>query len=129
MNASLEALDGETMEDFLNNVPDILISAYLIVGIFVALALFVFAFLIFRAVLGVIKSVGRVVNNVERASDVAVDRIVTPLEEGLSFAAAAGNAVGFATSFLSGLTVKSTKKQSDKSGKGKGESKKKQEWG
>ena len=46
MNASLEALDGETMEDFLNNVPDILISAYLIVGIFVALALFVFAFLI-----------------------------------------------------------------------------------
>ena len=93
MNASLEVLDGETMEDFLNNVPDILISAYLIVGIFVALALFVFAFLIFRAVLGVIKSVGRVVNNVERASDVAVDRIVTPLEEGLSFAAAAGNAL------------------------------------
>ena len=128
MNASLEVLDGETMEDFLNNVPDILISAYLIVGIFVALALFVFAFLIFRAVRGGIKSVGRVCNNVERASDVAVDRIVTPLEEGLSFAAA-GNAVGFATSFLSGLTGKSTKKQSDKSGKGKGESKKKQEWG
>lgn len=117
------------MEDFLNNVPDILISAYLVVGIFVALALFVFAFLILRAVLGVIKSAARVIHNIERVSDVAVERIVTPVEEGLSFASAAGNLIGFATSFLSGLTGKPSKKQADKSSNRKDENKKKQRWG
>ncbi|MEX2598419.1 MAG: hypothetical protein WD533_02065 [Dehalococcoidia bacterium] len=91
------------MVDTVQIVRDILLSVYLLAGILLTLILLVIAFLLYRAVRGLLKSVNRVTDNVAEFSDLAVDNLVTPMKEGTSFSGAAGNAFGFVTGFLSGL--------------------------
>ena len=99
-------------------IRDILISLYLVGGILLTLALIIFAFLLFLAARGLIRSVTRATDNVGRVSDAAVEHIVEPLKEGVSFASAVGNAFGFATGFIAGM--RDRRRQSDGGRRGRG---------
>ncbi len=89
--------------DFIDNIRDILISVYLGVGIILTLALIVFSCLLYKALKGFISSATRSMDNVGKVSDAAVEHIVRPLEDGVSFSSVAGNSLGFATGFIAGL--------------------------
>ena len=117
------------MDSLMGNIPEILISAYLIVGIFVALAFFVLAVMIGLAILRVIKSVAQIVENIQRTSDLAINRIIEPLQESFSFKNAAGSATNLLTNVITGIFNNSIKKQEGKTDEAKAESKKKQKWG
>ena len=117
------------MDSLMGNIPEILISAYLIVGIFVALAFFVLAVMIGLAILRVIKSVAEIVENIQRTSDLAINRIIEPLQESFSFKNAAGSATNLLTNVITGIFNNSIKKQEGKTDEAKAESKKKQKWG
>ena len=84
-------------------IRDILISVYLVGGILLTFALLVFSFVLFLAVRGLIRSVTRATNNLGKVSDAAVEHIVEPLKDGVSFSSAVGNAFGFATGFIAGM--------------------------
>ena len=90
-------------------VRDILISVYLLGGILLTLLLIVFAFLLFLAVRGLIGSAKRATDNVGKVTDAAVEHIVEPLKEGVSFASVIGNAFGFATGFIGGMRARRKK--------------------
>ena len=84
-------------------VRDILLSVYLAGGILFTLVLLLVAFLLYRTVRSLLKSATRAADNVSEFSDLAVENLVTPLREGVSFSNALGNAFGFITGFVSGL--------------------------
>ena len=100
----------------IDNIRDILISAYLIAGILLTLAMLLFAFLLFWALRGLIRAATRGVENLGKVSDAAVEHIVTPLEEGLSVGSVAGNAMGFATGFIAGLRGRKAKSKDEDKG-------------
>ena len=56
-------------------VRDILVSLYLIMGILFTLAMLVFAYLLYKAIKGLIKSATRAVDNFGKVSDAAVEHI------------------------------------------------------
>ena len=87
----------------IESVRDVLISVYLGAGIVLTLALLIFAYVLFRTARGLVRSATRVVDDLEKVSGAAVDHIVTPLEEGVSFSSAVGNTFGFMTGFVAGL--------------------------
>jgi len=119
--------------DVIAAIRDILISLYLILGVVLTLALLVFAYLLYKAMRGLIGAATRATENVGKDTDAAVEHIVAPLEQGMSIGSVAGNAMGFATGFMAGLRGRSN---SDKD-KGKeeaddeptsGDGKKKRRW-
>ena len=89
--------------DVIAAIRDILISLYLVVGVVFVLAMILFAYLMYRAFKGLVKVVTRTAENFEKVSESAVEHIVTPLEQGVSMASVAGNALGFATGFIAGM--------------------------
>ncbi len=95
-------------------IRDILISVYLLGGILLTLLLIVFALLLFLAVRGLIGSAKRATDNVGKVTDAAVEHIVEPLQDGVSFASAVGNAFGLATGFIAGM--RSRRKRGDGNG-------------
>ena len=99
-------------------IRDILISLYLVGGILLTLALIVFAFVLFFAVRALIRSVTRATDNMGKVSDAAVEHIVEPLKDGVSFASAVGNAFGFATGFIAGM--RDRRRQGDGGRRGRG---------
>jgi hypothetical protein len=99
--------------DVIDAIRDILISIYLIAGIALTLALLVFAYLLFRAARGLLRALTRSVENLGKVTDAAVEHLVTPLEEGVSFGSVAGNAMGFATGFIAGLRGRKAKAKDD----------------
>ncbi|MBL76292.1 MAG: hypothetical protein CL763_05175 [Chloroflexi bacterium] len=118
------------MDSFIDNIPEFLISAYLIMGIFVSLALFVLVLVIGMTALRVIKSIARIVENIERTSDLAINRIIEPLQEGFSFKNIAGNATSLLANFFTGVVSNAGNKQRDKPEEEKTSSgRKKQKWG
>ena len=94
----------------IDNIRDILISLYLIMGIVLTFAMLLFAYLLYRALKGLIKAATHAVDNVGKVSDAAVEHIVKPLGEGVSFSSVAGNSMGFVTGFIAGLRGKRSKK-------------------
>ena len=67
-------------------IRDILISVYLAGGILLMLLSIVFAFVLFLAVRGLIGSAKRATDSVNKVTDAAVEHIVEPLKDGVSFA-------------------------------------------
>ena len=101
-------------------IRDILVSIYLLMGIVLTLMLLVFAYMLFRVTRGLIRAATRIVDDVGKVSEAAVDHIVTPLQEGVSFSSAAGNAVGFATGFIAGLRGRRKRGKAADEGGGRG---------
>ena len=89
--------------DVIAAIRDILISLYLLAGVVFVLAMILFAYLMYRALKGLVKVMTRTAENFEKVSESAVEHIVTPLEQGVSMASVAGNALGFATGFIAGM--------------------------
>jgi hypothetical protein len=119
--------------DFIAAIRDILISLYLILGVVLTLALLVFAYLLYKAMRGLIGAATRATENVGKVTDAAVAHIVTPLEEGMSIGSVAGNAMGFATGFIAGLRGRSNSnkdkgKEKADDGPAPGAGKKKHRW-
>ncbi len=92
-------------------VRDILVSAYLAVGIFVLLVLLVLAFLLLRTVRRLIGSMTKTVDsvndtldNVNRASGAALNYISSPAAEGST--ASLANGLGILINFVGGLRGK-----------------------
>lgn len=92
-------------------VRDILVSAYLAVGIFVLLVLLVLAFLLLKAVRRLIGSMTKTVDNVNdtldnvnRASGAALKYMTSPSAEGST--ASLANGLGVLIGFVSGLRGK-----------------------
>ena len=98
-------------------VRDILISVYLVGGIVLTLALIVIAFGLFLAARGLIRSVTRATDNFGKVSDAAVEHIVEPLKDGVSFSSAVGNAFGFATGFVAGMRGRRKREKDDDRGR------------
>ena len=119
--------------DFITAIRDILISLYLIFGVVLTLALLVFAYLLYKAMRGLIGAATRATENIGKVTDAAVEHIVAPLEEGMSIGSVAGNAMGFATGFIAGLRGRSNlnkdkgKKEAD-DGPAPGDGKKNRHW-
>ncbi|MCH8848293.1 MAG: hypothetical protein J4N29_02240 [Chloroflexi bacterium] len=101
-------------------IRDILISVYLVGGILLTLTAIVFAFLLFLAVRGLIGSARRATDNVGKVTDAAVEHIVEPLQDGVSFASAVGNAMGLATGFVAGMRKRRKRGDGDKRADGDG---------
>ena len=92
-------------------IRDILVSAYLVVGILVLLVLLVAAFLLFKAVRRLIGSMTRTVDsvndtldNVNRASGAALNYMSSPSAEGST--ASLANGLGILINFVGGLRGK-----------------------
>ena len=99
--------------DIVENIRDIMISLYLIMGVVLSFAFLLFAFLLYKALKGLINAATHAVENVGKVSDAAVEHVVKPLEEGVSFSSVAGNSMGFVTGFIAGLRGKRAKKGDD----------------
>lgn len=100
--------------DIVTTIRDILISIYLIGGILLTLALLVFAFLLYKALKGLINVSTRTAGNFEKVSEAAVEHIAKPLEEGVSVGTVAGNVAGFATGFVAGMRGRKSKEDEKK---------------
>ncbi len=96
-------------------IRDILISVYLAGGILLTLLLIVFALLLFLAARGLIRTATRATDNVGKVTDAAVEHIVEPLKDGVSFASTVGNAFGLATGFVAGM--RGRRKRGDNGGR------------
>jgi hypothetical protein len=103
--------------DIVQNIRDIMISLYLILGVLLTLAMLLFAFLLYRAMRALLRSLTRAADNFGKVSDAAVEHVVTPLKEGASAASVAGNVLGFVTGYISGLRGR---KAGDKADEGEG---------
>ena len=101
-------------------IRDILISVYLAGGILLTLIAIVFAFLLFLAARGLISSAKRATDSVNKVTDAAVEHIVEPLQDGVSFASAVGNAMGLATGFVAGMRKRRKRGDGDKRADGDG---------
>ena len=101
-------------------IRDILISVYLVGGILLTLLGIVLAFLLFLAARGLIRSAKRATDNVGKVTEAAVEHIVEPLQDGVSFASAVGNAMGLATGFISGMRKRRKRGDGDKRADGDG---------
>ena len=101
-----------------STIRDILISVYLLGGILLTLLVIVLAFVLFLAARGLIGSAKRATDNVGKVTDAAVEHIVEPLKDGVSFASAVGNAFGFATGFVAGM--RGRRKRGDGDGRRRG---------
>ena len=89
-------------------IRDILVSAYLVVGILVLFVVLIFAFLLLKAVRRLLNSMTRTVDNVNetldnvnRASGAALKYMSSPSAEGS--AASFANGLGVLISFVTGL--------------------------
>ena len=102
------------MTEIVAIIRDILLSIYLLAGILLTLALLVFAFLLYKAVKGLINVATRTAGNFEKVSAASVEHIAKPLEEGVSVGTVAGNMAGFATGFVAGMRGRSKKKEEEK---------------
>jgi hypothetical protein len=102
------------MAEIVGIVRDILLSIYLLAGILFVLALLVFAFLLYKAVKGLINVMTRTAGNFEKVSQASVEHIAKPLEEGVSVGTVAGNLAGFATGFVAGLRGRKKKEEEKK---------------
>ena len=91
------------MADTAQIVRDILLSVYLAGGILFTLVLILIAFLLYKGVKGLLNSINHVTDNVGEFSDLAVENLVTPMKEGVSFSNAVGNTFGFMTGFVAGM--------------------------
>lgn len=94
------------MEEIVQLVRDILISAYLVAGLLLTLVLVIVSFLLYKALRGLIRAATNATENFGKVSEAAVEHIVTPLQDGVSFSSAVGNSFGFATGFVAGLLGK-----------------------
>ena len=101
-------------------IRDVLISVYLVGGILLTLLGIIFAFLLYLGARGVIRSAKRATDNVGKVTDAAVEHIVEPLQDGVSFSTAVGNAFGFATGFIAGMRGRRKRGDVDKGGDGDG---------
>ena len=101
------------MEEIVRMVRDILLSAYLLAGLLLTLALLVFSFLLFKAARGLIRSGTNALDDLGKVTGAAVEHVVTPLQDGVSFSSATGNAFGFATGFIAGLRGRRKRRQKD----------------
>ena len=101
-----------------STIRDILISVYLLGGILLTLLVIVLAFMLFLAARSLIGSAKRATDNVGKVTDAAVEHIVEPLKDGVSFASAVGNAFGFATGFVAGM--RGRRKRGDGDGRRRG---------
>ena len=110
-------LDNGVQMEPVQVIRDILISVYLVAGILLTLALVVFSFMLYKALRGLIGAATRATENVGKVTEAAVEHVVTPLQDGVSFSSAAGNALGFATGFIAGL--RGRRKRGDKDDKKK----------
>jgi hypothetical protein len=113
------------MTEVAQTVRDILVSLYLIVGMVFTLAMILFAFLLYKATKGLINAITRAAENFGKVSDAAVEHIVTPLQDGVSFSKTLGGAAGFFVGFVTGLRGNKT----DGDGKGGGSKKEKRFFG
>ena len=101
-------------------IRDILISVYLAGGILLTLMLIVFALLLYLAARGLIGSAKRATDNVGKVTDAAVEHIVEPLRDGVSFASAVGNAFGLATGFIAGIRGRRKRRDGNGGRRGRG---------
>ncbi len=98
-------------QDLITQVRDILISAYLVVGILLTLALLVLAFLLVKTVrrlLGAITDTVETANgtleNVNKASESVLRFVTSP--EGESNSASVANGLGMLVGFIAGMRGK-----------------------
>jgi hypothetical protein len=106
--------DGEPMESSsVQIVRDILLSVYLVAGIVFTLVLIVAAFLLFRTVRGLLRSITRTADNVGKLTESIAENVVSPLSEGISGTTTAGRAMGFASGFLGSLRRRGRKNDKD----------------
>ncbi len=104
--------------DVIAAIRDILLSLYLLAGILLMLGMLVFAFLLYKAMKGLINVATRTVRNFEQVSEAAKEHIVKPLEDGISLGSVAGNAAGFATGFIAGMRGKKAQKSDEEADNG-----------
>lgn len=98
-------------QDLITQVRDILISAYLVVGILFTLALLVLVFLVVKAVRRLLSAITRTVEtangtleNVNKASESVLKFVTSP--EGESNSASFANGLGMLVGFISGMRGK-----------------------
>ena len=106
--------------EVVHTVRDILLSVFLLMALVLPVALLVFAYLLFRAARRLIRSATHIADDLGKVSEAAVDHIVTPLREGVSFSSVAGNSVGFATGFIAGLRGRRNRGKAAEETDGKG---------
>ncbi len=106
--------DGAPMESSsVQLVRDILLSVYLVAGIVFTLVLIVAAFLLFRTVRGLLRSLTRTADTVGKLTESIAENVVSPLSEGISGTTTAGRAMGFASGFLGSLRRRGKKNDKD----------------
>lgn len=88
----------------IQDLRDLLISIYLILGILLTLVLVVGSFFIVKALLGLIRAAKRPLDNFGVASEAIIEHVVEPLKEGVSIGSVMGGSLSFVTGFLGGLT-------------------------
>ncbi len=89
--------------DWMGALTEFVIMGLLVVGLVTAILFVLFALLLFIQVRKLVRSLTEAVDNWGKVSQSAVDPIVKPLEEGVSFSSALGGAAGFVTGFLGGI--------------------------
>ena len=84
----------------IQDIRDILLSVYLGLGIVLTVVLIVGLYFLFRALLALIRAARKPLDNLSQVTEAAVEHIVNPLKEGVSFANVMGGSLGFVSGFV-----------------------------
>ena len=88
---------------FIQDLRAILISAYLVAGILLTLALIVGVAVLVFALRGLIRAARHPLDNLGEVTDAAVEHIAKPLRDGVSMGSVLGGGAGFLTGFANGF--------------------------
>ena len=94
----------------IQDIRDILLSVYLGLGIVLTLVLIVGLYLLFRALLALIRAVRKPLENAGQVTDAVVEHVVGPLKEGVSFANVMGGGLSFVSGFVGGLVNRTVRR-------------------
>jgi hypothetical protein len=95
------------------NIRDILLSIYLGLGIVLTLVLIIGLYLLFRALLALIRAARKPLENLSQVTEAAVEHIVKPLKEGVSFANVMGGSLGFVNGFVGSIFNRTIRRGKD----------------
>ena len=88
----------------IQDLRDILISIYLVLGIILSILLILGVFLILKAILGLIKAAKRPLDNLGDASNSLIGGVLDPSKEGLSLGTVLSGTISFGAGLL-GLSL------------------------
>ena len=98
----------------IQDLRDILLSVYLILGILLSITLIFGVIIALKAVLGLIKAAKRPIDKLGEASGSLMGDLVNPSKDGLSMSSVAFGIISFAASMLGRAIMRSFRKKSSK---------------